>query len=55
MVGDLQPAPHDGRVRRKADCCPPLLSNILLDDLDKELAQQGQRFMRYADDCNIYV
>ena len=33
----------------------PLLSNILLDDLDKELAKRGHRFCRYADDCNIYV
>ena len=33
----------------------PLLSNILLDDLDKELERRGQRFERYADDCNIYV
>jgi RNA-directed DNA polymerase len=33
----------------------PLLSNILLDDLDKELERRGRRFCRYADDCNIYV
>ena len=33
----------------------PLLSNILLDELDKELEQRGHRFVRYADDCNIYV
>ena len=33
----------------------PLLANILLDDLDGELAQRGHRFVRYADDCNIYV
>ena len=33
----------------------PLLSNILLDDLDKELEQRGHRFCRYADDCNTYV
>ena len=33
----------------------PLLSNILLDDLDKELEQRGHKFVRYADDCNIYV
>jgi len=33
----------------------PLLSNILLDDLDKELEQRGHAFCRYADDCNIYV
>ncbi|GGK12776.1 hypothetical protein GCM10010965_02180 [Caldalkalibacillus thermarum] len=33
----------------------PLLANILLDDLDKELEKRGLRFCRYADDCNIYV
>ena len=33
----------------------PLLSNILLDDLDRELEQRGHHFCRYADDCNIYV
>ncbi|MFB9261662.1 reverse transcriptase domain-containing protein [Bradyrhizobium erythrophlei] len=32
-----------------------LLSNLVLDDLDKELAQRAHRFCRYADDCNIYV
>jgi len=33
----------------------PLLSNILLDDLDRELAGRGHCFCRYADDCNVYV
>jgi RNA-directed DNA polymerase len=33
----------------------PLLSNIVLDELDRELEQRGHRFVRYADDCNIYV
>lgn len=33
----------------------PLLSNILLHELDKELEKRGHRFVRYADDCNIYV
>jgi RNA-directed DNA polymerase len=33
----------------------PLLANIMLDDLDKELKKRGHRFVRYADDCNIYV
>jgi RNA-directed DNA polymerase len=33
----------------------PLLSNIMLDELDKELERRGHRFVRYADDCNIYV
>jgi len=33
----------------------PLLSNIVLDELDRELERRGHRFARYADDCNIYV
>jgi RNA-directed DNA polymerase len=33
----------------------PLLANLLLDDLDKELERRGHTFCRYADDCNIYV
>src|SRR6266700_5200925 len=33
----------------------PLLSNLVLDDLDRELEHRGHRFARYADDCNIYV
>lgn len=33
----------------------PLLSNIMLDELDKELEKRGHRFCRYADDCNIYA
>lgn len=33
----------------------PFLANILLDDLDQELEARGHRFVRYADDCNIYV
>jgi len=33
----------------------PLLSNIVLDDLDRELERRGHLFVRYADDCNIYV
>lgn len=33
----------------------PLLSNIVLDDFDRELEKRGHKFVRYADDCNIYV
>jgi RNA-directed DNA polymerase len=33
----------------------PFLSNVVLDELDKELENRGHRFVRYADDCNIYV
>lgn len=52
---------HGGVVGRTVKGTPqggplsPLLSNIMLDDLDKELEQRGHRFCRYADDCNIYV
>jgi RNA-directed DNA polymerase len=33
----------------------PLLSNVVLDELDRELQRRGHRFVRYADDCNVYV
>jgi RNA-directed DNA polymerase len=33
----------------------PLLSNLVLDELDRELEQRGHPFVRYADDCNSYV
>jgi RNA-directed DNA polymerase len=52
---------HEGIVETRTEGTPqggplsPLLSNILLDDLDKELERRGHRFERYADDCNIYV
>jgi len=51
----------DGVVSQRTSGTPqggplsPLLSNILLDDLDKELERRGHIFCRYADDCNIYV
>ncbi len=51
----------DGVVSQRTEGTPqggplsPLLSNILLDDLDKELESRGHTFCRYADDCNIYV
>ena len=51
----------DGVVSRRTAGTPqggplsPLLSNILLDDFDKELERRGHRFCRYADDCNVYV
>ncbi len=44
---------HDGTPQGGA--LSPLLANLLLDDLDKELKRRGHRFCRYADDCNIYV
>ncbi|MGY3622447.1 group II intron reverse transcriptase/maturase [Bradyrhizobium sp. USDA 10063] len=52
---------EDGLIRPVDEGTPqagplsPFLSNIVLDDLDKELARRGHRFCRYADDCNIYV
>jgi RNA-directed DNA polymerase len=33
----------------------PLLANVLLDEVDKELEKRGHKFVRYADDCNVYV
>lgn len=51
----------DGAVSARTEGTPqggplsPLLSNILLDELDKELEDRGHCFVRYADDCNIYV
>lgn len=52
---------EDGLVSPRTEGTPqggplsPLLSNILLDELDKELERRGHRFARYADDCNVYV
>src|SRR5690606_40463355 len=52
---------EDGLVRPNLEGTPqggplsPLLSNIVLDELDKELEKRGLHFVRYADDCNIYV
>ena len=52
---------EDGLVRPTEEGTPqggplsPLLSNLVLDELDKELERRGHRFCRYADDCNIYV
>ena len=43
------------RARRRAARFRPILSNLVLDDLDKELARRGHRFCRYPDDCNMYV
>ena len=52
---------HDGLCSKKEQGMPqgsplsPLLSNIMLHGLDKELHYRGYTFVRYADDCNIYV
>jgi group II intron reverse transcriptase/maturase len=51
----------DGVVNRRTEGTPqgsplsPLLSNIVLDELDKELESRGHKFVRYADDCSVYV
>lgn len=51
----------DGAVSQRTEGTPqgsplsPLLSNIVLDELDKELEGRGHKFVRYADDCNIFV
>lgn len=52
---------HEGKLLRTEKGTPqggplsPLLANLMLDGLDRELEQRGHRFVRYADDCNIYV
>ena len=48
VVGTEEGTPQGGPLS-------PLLSNIVLDELDRELSRRGYRFVRYADDCNIYV
>lgn len=48
LVGNDEGVPQGGPLS-------PLLSNIVLDELDRELEERGHRFVRYADDCNIYV
>jgi group II intron reverse transcriptase/maturase len=51
----------DGVVSQRTEGTPqgsplsPLMSNIVLDELDEELDRRGHKFVRYADDCNIYV
>ncbi len=52
---------HNGVVMERYEGTPqggplsPLLANVLLDEVDKELEQRGHAFCRYADDCNVYV
>src|SRR4051794_16031112 len=60
QAGPRAPCSADHRLRPHVILCvrgvlSPLLSNLVLDDLDKELTRRGHRFCRYADDCNIYV
>lgn len=53
MIGGLREARREGTPQ--GGPLSPLLSNVLLDELDKELERRGHTFCRYADDCNIYV
>ena len=53
MIGGIVEAHEEGTPQGSP--LSPLLSNIILDDLDKELERRGHRFCRYADDCNTYV
>jgi RNA-directed DNA polymerase len=53
MAGGLITASREGTPQ--GGSLSPLLSNIVLDDLDKELERRGLSFCRYADDCNIHV
>lgn len=52
---------QDGVVQERQQGTPqggplsPLLANVMLDEVDKELERRGHRFARYADDCNVYV
>lgn len=53
MIGGLEQQRRKGTPQ--GGPLSPLLSNIVLDELDKELEKRGHRFVRYADDCNVYV
>lgn len=53
FIGGIVSPRHEGTPQGSP--LSPLLSNILLDELDKELEKRGHAFCRYADDCNIYV
>lgn len=53
MIGGVKVQTEEGTPQ--GGLLSPLLANILLDDLDKELEKRGLKFCRYADDCNIYV
>ena len=57
QVGILAHGVHSQRVEGTPQGGPlsPLLANVLLDEVDRELERRGHRFVRYADDCNVYV
>ena len=53
MVGGVVTKRHEGTPQ--GGPLSPLLANVLLDEVDKELERRGHAFVRYADDCNVYV
>lgn len=53
MIGGLYSKTEEGTPQ--GGPLSPMLSNVMLDELDKELEKRGHKFCRYADDCNIYV
>ena len=57
QAGVLAHGVHSERIEGTPQGGPlsPLLANVLLDDVDRELERRGHRFVRYADDCNVYV
>jgi group II intron reverse transcriptase/maturase len=57
QAGIMTHGVHSQRVQGTPQGGPlsPLLANVLLDEVDRELERRGYRFVRYADDCNVYV
>ncbi len=53
MDGGLQMERHEGTPQ--GGPLSPLLANVMLDEVDRELERRGHKFVRYADDCNVYV
>lgn len=53
MAGGVAVQRHEGTPQ--GGPLSPLLANVLLDEVDKELEKRGHAFVRYADDCNVYV
>src|SRR5437867_11550805 len=57
QAGILEHGVHSERIEGTPQGGPlsPMLANVLLDEVDRELERRGHRFVRYADDCNVYV